>query len=144
LNVYAESSAVLSWLLGEPESAGVRRLLGRAGLVLASCLTVVECERALVRAVATKILDEASAAERRAALTRATAHWIVFDLDAEVAERARRPFPAEPIRTLDALHLATALLARSLVPELAVVSLDRRLRGSAKQLGLVVLPEAPA
>jgi predicted nucleic acid-binding protein len=58
-----------------------------------------------------------------------------------VAERARRPFPAEPIRTLDAIHLATAALANSLVPELAIVSLDRRVRRSARELGFTLLPE---
>jgi len=69
---------------------------------------------------------------------------VVFDLDAEIVERARRPFPDEPIRTLDAIHLATATLAQSLVSELAVVSLDDRVRASARQMGFRVLPEHPA
>jgi predicted nucleic acid-binding protein len=56
----------------------------------------------------------------------------------------RRPFPEEPIRTLDAIHLATALLAKSLVPDLALLSLDERVRRSATQLGLTVLPVTTA
>jgi hypothetical protein len=91
-------------------------LLGDAELVVASSLTLIECERVLIRAVATNLLPEAAAAERRAVLARTADHWVVFDLDAEVIERARRPFPAEPIRTLDAMHLATALLARRARP----------------------------
>jgi hypothetical protein len=31
--------------------------------------------------------------------------------DTEILERARRPFPGEPLGTLDALHLASALVA---------------------------------
>jgi len=108
--------------------------------VLASSLTLIECERVLIRAVATNLLREATAGERRAVLARTAEHWVVFDLDAEVMERVRRPFPAEPIRTLDAIHLATAVLARSLVPDLAVLSLDQRFRRSAEQMGLRVLP----
>ncbi len=108
--------------------------------MLASCLTLIECERVLIRAVVTSLLPEAMAAERRAVLARTVDHWVTFDLDAEVAERARRPFPAEPIRTLDAVHLATAVLARSLVPDLAVLSLDERVRRSAEQMGFRVLP----
>jgi len=108
--------------------------------VLASCLTLIECERVLIRAVATNLLPEAVAAERRAVLARTADHWVTFDLDAEVVEQARRPFPAEPIRTLDAIHLATAVLARSLVPDLAVLSLDERVRRSAEQMGFRVLP----
>jgi predicted nucleic acid-binding protein len=115
-------------------------LLGDAELVLASGLTLIECERVLIRAVATNLLTEAAAAERRAVLARTAEHWVVFDLDAEVMERARRPFPAEPVRTLDAIHLATALLARSLVPDLALLSLDERVRRSAEQLGFRLLP----
>jgi predicted nucleic acid-binding protein len=110
-------------------------------LVLASSITLIECERVLIRAVATNIIPEMVAAERRAVLARTADHWVVLDLDAEVAERARRPFPAEPIRTLDAIHLATAVLARSLVDELAVLSLDERIRHSADQMGFQVLPK---
>lgn len=119
-------------------------MLGNAELVLSSSLTLIECERVLIRAVATNLLPEAAAAERRAVLARTADHWIVFDLDAEVMERARRPFPAEPIRTLDAIHLATAVLARSLVPDLAVLSLDARVRHSAEQMGFHTLPEDAA
>ena len=103
---------------------------------------MIECERVLIRAVATNLLPEAVAAERRAVLARTADHWVVFELDAEVMERARRPFPAEPIRTLDAIHLATAVLARSLVPDLAILSLDERVRRSGEQMGFRVLPGA--
>jgi len=119
----------------------VRRSLADAELVLASSLTLIECERVLIRAVVTGLLREALAAERRAALARASEHWIVFEVDAEVMERARRPFPEEPIRTLDAIHLATAVVARPLVPHLALLSLDERCRRSAKQMGFSLLPE---
>ena len=112
--------------------------------MLTSSLTLIECERVLIRAVATSLVPEAAAAERRAVLVRTADHWVVFDLDAEVMERARRPFPAEPIRTLDAIHLATAVLARSLVPDLALLSLDKRVRHSAEQMGFRVLPEDAA
>jgi predicted nucleic acid-binding protein len=130
----------LCWLLDEARASEVRAPLGAAELVLASSLTVIECERVLIRAVATNLLPEAVAAERRAVLARTADHWVVLDLDAEVMERARRPFPAEPIRTLDAIHLATAVLARSLVPDLDVLSLDDHIRRSAEQMGFRVVP----
>ena len=108
--------------------------------MLTSCLTLIEGDRVLIRAVATNVLLEAVAADRRAVLARTGEHWVTFDLDAEIVARARRPFPAEPIRTLDAIHLATAVLARSLVPDLGVLSLDERIRRSAEQMGFRVLP----
>lgn len=131
---------MLCWLLNGAQAPAVRESLAAADLVLASCLTLIECDRVLIRAAATALLPEAVAAERRAVLARTADHWVVFELDAEVMERARRPFPAEPIRTLDAIHLATALLARSLVPDLAILSLDERVRRSGEQTGFRVLP----
>jgi PIN domain len=119
----------------------VREALAGAELVLSASLTAIECDRVLVRAVTLGLLTEGLAAERRAVLGRTVDHWVVFELDSAVAERARRPFPTEPVRTLDAIHLATATLANSLVPEMAVLSLDRRVRLSARQLGFTLLPE---
>ncbi len=55
--VYAESSAVLTWLIGEAREATVRPLLADAERVVASTLTTVECARALARGVITERLD---------------------------------------------------------------------------------------
>ena len=115
-----------------------------AEIVLASSLTLIECDRVLIRATAIAGLPEGVAAERRARLSQVVEHWVLFDLDAEIVERARRPFPHEPIRTLDAIHLATATLARTLVTDLAVLALDDRVRKSARLMGLRVLPDGEA
>jgi hypothetical protein len=56
-------------------------------------------------------------------------------------ERARLPFPHEPIRTLDALHIASALLARTAIPDLAFLTLDERIRIASKELGFKILPK---
>ena len=140
MNVYAESSAVLAWLLGEDASPGVRDVLASASLVLASDLTLIECDRVLIRAVARGEIAEADAADRRAQLNAAAAHWHVLRVSADIVERARRPFPGEPIRTLDAIHLASALAARSAIAGVHLLSLDDRIRGAARGLGLQLQP----
>ena len=61
-------------------------------------------------------------------------------IEGEVVERARRPFPVEPIRTLDAIHLASALLASARVADLGLLSLDERVRTAGRALGLPVVP----
>jgi len=141
LNLYAESSAVLAWLLGEPSANAVRDALRRAELVAASDLTLVECDRVLIRAVTTGEIDEAAAADRRALLNSAAGHWQLWRVSLEITERARRPFPTEPIRTLDAIHLASALAAKSVIPGVQVLSLDERIRRAAKNLGFSLQPE---
>ena len=47
----------------------------------------------------------------------------------------------EPLRTLDALHLSSALVARGVLPDLVLLSLDSALRENARRLGLAVLPD---
>lgn len=140
MNVYAESSAVLAWLLGEPPGAQVRQILAAAELVIASDLTLVEVERVLIRAVAVGETTEAAQADRRAEQNAAAAQWHLLRIGPEVVDRARQSFPQEPIRTLDALHLAAALTARAAVPGLELLSLDARIRQTARQLGFALQP----
>ena len=109
MNLYAESSAVLAWLLGDTDGESVREALSGAEIVLASQLTLIECSRILIRAGATGRLTEGQAADREARLRQVEPHWTLLEIDAEIVERARRPFPLEPIRILDAVHLASAL-----------------------------------
>jgi predicted nucleic acid-binding protein len=141
VNIYAESSAVLAWLLGEDTALSVREVLRRAELVAASDLTLVECDRVLIRAIATGEIDEAAAADRRAHLNAAASHWHLWRVSSDIVERARHPFPAEPVRTLDAIHLASALAVRSSVPGVELLSLDDRIRRTGKQLGFHLRPE---
>jgi uncharacterized protein len=137
---YAETSAVLSWILSEAKGDAVRRALADAERVVSSTLTQVECARALSRAVG---LDRMGRGEELAALRMmdaAAARWAVLEMSGKVLARARGAFPVEPVRTLDALHLATALLFREALPDLLVVSLDERVRANAEALGLPVAP----
>lgn len=138
--VYAESSAILSWLLGEAAGTDVAGALRSAEAVVASDITRIECERVLVRAWSTGLLTEADAADQAATLATAAHQWTLVRLDDTVAERCARPFPIEPVRTLDAIHLATALAARAVVPGLAVLTLDQRIRENANRLGFATLP----
>ncbi|HTB65638.1 MAG TPA: type II toxin-antitoxin system VapC family toxin [Steroidobacteraceae bacterium] len=140
MSVYAESSAVLAWLLDEEPAASVRELLAAQQIVVASDLTLIECERVLHRAVVLGELTEADAADRRAHLTAAAAHWTVLRISPEVVERARQSFPGSPVRTSDAIHLASLLVARSAISGLALLSLDIRVRGAAADLGIQLQP----
>jgi predicted nucleic acid-binding protein len=140
VKIYAESSAVLAWLLGEDTAPRIRQLLSRAELVIASDLTLLECDRVLIRAVALGEIDEVAAADRRAHLNAAAARWHVLRLSVEIIDRARQSFPAEPIRTLDAIHLASALAARSGVAGVELLSLDARIRRAGEQLGFRLQP----
>jgi hypothetical protein len=55
-----------------------------------------------------------------------------------VLTRAGRPFPVEPIRTLDAIHLATAELLGEPPQLVTIITRDGRVRDNARALGCVV------
>jgi uncharacterized protein len=138
--VYVESSAVLSWLLGEPDGVTVRDVFRSAEFVLTSELTFVECDRALHRAETLGRLTSDGRAELADRLRRTAEAWTRLMMGSEVLARARGSFPEEPIRSLDALHLASALVAQSQVPDLVVLSLDERIRRVGKALGFRLAP----
>lgn len=140
MTLYAESSAVVAGLLEQEHGEAVAALLADATAIVASDLTLIECDRVMIRASAGDELSEADLAGRQARLNAVSARWILLGLDDEIAERARRRFPAEPIRTLDAIHVASALVARKAVPDLAMLSLDARMRRAADALGFRPLP----
>ncbi len=139
--VYAESSAILAWLLGEPSQSVVLDHLRSADRVVSSSLTALECARGLTRARASRRLSRADELAALRMLDVAESSWDVHDLSERIVKGGREDFPVEPVRTLDALHLATALVFYEAFGVLTVLSFDDRVRENAKTLGIGVLPE---
>ena len=140
MTLYAESSAILSWLLGQPLSDVIRRSLQRAASVFTSDLTLIEVDRTLHRLAASGKLGLTDVAAIRARFESVAANWVVHRIASRVVDRSGGTFPREPIRSLDAIHLATALVVRDIQPALSILSLDQRLRTNAAALGFELLP----
>jgi predicted nucleic acid-binding protein len=137
---YLDSSAVLAWLLDEPAAVVVAEVLERSTGVLVSDLTMVETDRTLHRLAAQDAIRVAGIDQLRIRFREAFATWTSIPIGAGVVERARGSFPGDHIRSLDAIHLASALVARDNVGELELVSLDGRIRANGSALGFRVLP----
>ncbi len=138
--VYAESSAVLAWLLGEPNQAVVRRTLAGAERVVASSVTALECARGISRARHARRISVADELAALRLLDVAEANWDVAEVSPDIVSRARAAFPVEPVRTLDAVHLATAALFHEALGGVTVLSFDERVRANARSLGLQLTP----
>jgi predicted nucleic acid-binding protein len=141
--VYLETSALLAWLLGEPEGDAVRREVDAAALVVTSRLTLVEAERGLLRAEGEGRISPAERHTLVGVLAGARAGWFRLALSEAICERAGKPFPVEPVRTPDGLHLASALTALEAYPDLRVLTLDDRVTKNARGLGLAVASLQP-
>lgn len=133
---YVESSALVAALIQADEEA--RTSLRTGPRHVTSALTFAEAARALVRArVGERITADQ---ERRAlrALQQFERRCYVVSITDEVLARVRRPFPVEPVRTLDAIHLATAETLGELPQLMTIVTRDHRVRDNAIALGYVV------
>ncbi|HEX3652655.1 MAG TPA: hypothetical protein VHU18_07520 [Rhizomicrobium sp.] len=140
MNIYAESSAVAAWLLKEQRGPEIGSILTAATHVVTSDLTIIECDRAILRANAEGRMTSTVTTSVSSDLTSAAAKWDVLALLPAIVARARQPFPLEPIRSLDALHVSWALHMRVAIPELAMLSLDDRVRRVSEAVGLPLLP----
>lgn len=128
-----ESSALVAALL-EHETA-ILKPLPAGTLYVTSALTLAEAARAIVRSRAAGRL---TAAEEKAAvrgLRTFERRCFILDVDRAVLARVGRPFPLEPIRTLDAVHLATAELLDEPPQLVTIVTRDLRVRDNARALG---------
>ena len=134
--IYLETSSLLAWLFSESRGADVRASLDAAKYVATSSLTLAEAERAFVRLEAEGALRSGDAQRYRGALARARTQWLRLAISDEILARASAPFPVEPVRTLDAIHLATALSFTKAFPDIRVLSLDRRVMQNAEALGI--------
>lgn len=141
MTLFAESSAVLTWLLSQPRGHLVLDALESSDSVVISELTLVETDRTLLRELALGGVTAAVADALQARLVEVAATWNVQALRREVLDRARASFPDDRIRSLDAIHLASAVVARASLGDMDLLSLDERIRSNAAALGFRVLPE---
>ncbi len=136
-HLYVETSALLRVLLDGDEA--LQPVLSGEGL-FTSALTFVEAARAVSRARREQRLDarEAREAERQLAAFERSCDAIA--LDDEVLRRAREELPEEPVRSLDAIHLACLRVLDDELGGFEVASCDDRVRRNATALGFAVVP----
>jgi predicted nucleic acid-binding protein len=125
--VYLDSSALVKLVVTEPESSALMEFLRSQSERVSSAVALVEVPRALRRA-------GFGASERRRS-REVIARIALVDVDRRILAAAAAVDPPA-LRTLDAIHLATALAVRE---DLAtIVTYDRRLAAAAERVHLEV------
>lgn len=131
---YLDSSVLLRVILGEPDPLESWPRISNA---VSSELIRVECLRTIDRArIQFRLSDEAVSRHRANALEVIDGFDLV-PLAAPVLERAAEPFPTS-IGTLDAMHLASALLVRDRYGDLRFATHDQALGIAARAMGFPV------
>jgi len=134
LNVYVDSSVLLRIVLGEPDRLRIWPTIANA---VSSELIRLECLRTIDRARIRLGLEDPRIAKYRADVLEAVDAFSLVALDSIVLERASEPFPTA-LGSLDAIHLASALLARDSFDGLVFATHDDALGMAARATGFQV------
>jgi predicted nucleic acid-binding protein len=133
---YVDASVLLRVVMRQPNSL---REWGQIERGVSSALIVTESLRTLDRLRLRAQLSDAEIAMRRGAVLAVIASLELIEIDETVLDRAAQPMPTE-LGTLDAIHLASALLWREASGrDLAMATHDRALALGAQAHGLRVL-----
>jgi predicted nucleic acid-binding protein len=125
--LYVDTSAVLRAVLERGVTPEVEAKLGAAQFLITSRLSLLEAARALAR-LRHEGVAESRVADAARELDAIWARCTVWELTVAVCDLAATVAPASPLRTLDALHLATYLLARRAVGgDIELLTTDTRL-----------------
>ena len=133
---YLESSALVAALL--EHDAGVLAVLSAPGHRVTSALTFAEATRAIVRAQVAKRISWDQVRAALDALRAVRGSCSVIGISEAILARAGNPFPVEPVRTLDAIHLASIELLGGPPQMITVYTRDARVRENATALGYLV------
>jgi uncharacterized protein len=131
VNLYVDASALVKRYVAEDGSDVIREAMDRADAWFICRIGFVETVRA-VELVAGRSATRALRSEWDA--------FGVIDVDQPLADEAARLAVGRELRSLDALHLAAALLLPR--EDLVLATWDRRLHAAGRAEGIEVLPAA--
>lgn len=126
--IYVDTSVILSQLLAEDRLPAAE--LWAAPLITSRLLEYEVWNRLHARSLAASHGDAA-----RILL----AQLSFVELTRPVLARALEPFPT-PVRTLDGLHLASAMFLRERGHDIALASFDTRMIAAAEAMSLITFP----
>jgi predicted nucleic acid-binding protein len=135
---YLDSSIVLDRIVDAPGAAELWRTIETS---VTSILTETECLRTLDRFRLAGRMNEAALVRGRESLFRILESTEIIALGRGVLDRASLPMPV-PVKTLDAIHLASAMVYRETTGPLYVATNDRALARAARAMGFEVLGAA--
>jgi len=130
---YIDSSVLLRMILGEPDRLAQWESIETG---VSSVLAEVECLRVLDRLNLQGTLGDTEYADARISVFDLMSRMELVEISRPVLSRAASRFPV-PLGTLDAIHLATAVIWRDLKAfSLVMATHDRALYSASRALGM--------
>lgn len=136
--VYCDTSAMAKRYVREAGRQALLKLLNRRR-VASSVLMPVELHSAFVRRTREGTLATVALPRLFSRVGSDRRHWTLVETTSEVLDEAQRLVEAHPLRTLDAVHIASArVFQQHLRAPVLFVSADRRQLDAARREGLTV------
>lgn len=129
--LYLDTSAVLRATLEAGTSPEVERRIRLAPVLVTSRLSLVESCRAFVRLRTLGRAAEERLADAERDVAAIWSRCELWEISRRICETACAVAHAMPLRTLDAIHLATFVLARRQLARLELLTVDERLQHAA-------------
>jgi len=129
--IYLDTSAVLRAWLETGTSPDIEARLLAAPVLVTSRLALVESARVIHRVRSLGTIPEQRLADAERGIDDVWTRCDVWELSREVCDVAGAVSPTKPLRALDALHLATFVIARRKIDGLALLTTDTRLAEAA-------------
>jgi predicted nucleic acid-binding protein len=130
--LYLDTSVALRATLEQGTTPEIENRIASAPVLVTSRLSLVESARALLRVRLRGGVAESRLSDVRRELDSLWGRCELWELSPAVCDLASLLAPDKVLRTLDALHLATFLMARRRIEGLELLTADRRLEDAAR------------
>lgn len=135
---YIDSSVILRYAINHPDA--IRDLSRYADGATTSVITAIECLRVLDRWRLTREVSETQLVDARLLCRQILSGLRVVMMDEHVAQLAAQSFPIA-IKSLDAIHLATALMLNQQGSKrVKIITHDAKLALAARSMELEAVP----
>lgn len=129
---YVDTSAALRVILESGTSPDIEARLIQAEALVTSRLSLVESARAFIRLRQHGSVPSPALADAEQSARALWSRCELWELTPRVCEVAESVAPGRSLRALDALHLATFVLARREFGDLKLLTADQRLQAAAE------------
>ena len=132
--LYLDTSVALRATVERGTTPDIEPRVAAVPVLVTSRLSLVESARALIRLRQQGRVAESRLADARREIDALWTRCELWELTPAVCDLACHVVPDRALRTLDALHLATFLMARRRIEGLELLTADERLEDAARSL----------
>jgi predicted nucleic acid-binding protein len=131
--LYLDTSCIAKLFLQEPDSLTVRNAVEKADALVTSFISYLEMHSVIARNEREKKFGQAEAKRIRDVFETDWAHYGKVPVDAPILNKGKQLLAEYPLRTLDAIQLASALeISSQATSPLIFLTADKRLEAVAR------------